>query len=87
MCCEVRCGSRKGVAAVMVGLVSRESVMKEVRLVLALQGSLQFGFLDRRRRKGLAGRGHSMNRHMGTQRRRMAGRTSRRRAWMDVRPV
>lgn len=62
VCCEVGCGSRKGVAAVMVGVVSRESVMKEVRLVLALQGSLQFGFVDRRRRKGLAGRRHSMNR-------------------------
>lgn len=76
-----------GVAAFLVGLVSRESVVNEVRLVLVLQGSLQFGYLDSRRRKGLAGRGHSMNRHVGTQRSRLAGRTSRRRAWMDIRPV
>lgn len=38
VCCDVKWGSREGAGAVVVGQVTRECVMREVRLALAFEG-------------------------------------------------
>lgn len=73
------------VAAIMVGLLSREC-HEGCQAGVGL-GGIALVWVSGRRRKGAPGRGHSMNRHMGTQMSRVAGRTGRRRAWMELRPV